>query len=273
MRRVLFVLIFLPVLIFSFFLYIRYINEKNFSIIFFNVGQGDSALIKFENGQKMLVDCGQDKKVLYGLGKSMPFFDRNIDYLLITHFDLDHYGGCVDVLKRYNIKNIIINGLSGGDEYYRAYYDIQKKENAKEKIINEYEKIEIGDAVLEFLWPLKNIPIGGHNENSIVFKLTYVNTSILFVGDLENKGEELLLEKYCFEDDCILNADILKVGHHGSSGSSSEVFLTAVNPKKAILSVGQNTFGHPSRRVIKKLERLGSEILQTSIIGDVVVKI
>jgi len=104
----------------SLFIYVNYYNqEKNdFQVIFFDIGQGDAALIKFNNDEKMLVDCGADKEILTKLGTRLSFYDQTIDYLLITHFDLDHYGGCIDVLKRYEVKYIITNGQKKeGDNY------------------------------------------------------------------------------------------------------------------------------------------------------------
>ena len=306
MKKLFLILIILFVLTVGLFVYVKHGVEDEFGIVFFDVGQGDSTLINFVDGSRMLVDCGKDKAVLYKLGKYIPFFDRQIDYLLITHFDLDHYGGCNDVLKRYDVKNIITNGIPGTDRYYKEYERIEELENAEMSIVNEYKKISIGSSTIEFLSPLEEFNFTDKNDASVVFKLSNSSTIALFVGDLEEKGEEKLLEKYCSTtsvipdlirdiskevrdrkdsdfrqndsgvlsniNQCeILNSEILKVGHHGSSGSSSEEFLQAVSPQKSIISVGRNNFGHPSRRVIKKLERISSEILRTDLIGDVTV--
>src|SRR3989344_9396567 len=93
-------------------------QQSHFYVVFLNIGQGDAALINFGNGQKMLVDCGPNRSILSALGRHLPFYDRTIDYLLVTHPDLDHYGGCVDVLKRFDVKNIIINGATKAYDPY-----------------------------------------------------------------------------------------------------------------------------------------------------------
>src|SRR3989339_1455689 len=118
MRRVLVILIICWFLLFLLAVYVNINKPKHFEVIFFNVGQGDSSLIKFEDGKKMLIDCGPDKNVLSKLGRELPFHNRTIDYLVISHFDLDHYGGCIDVLKRYKVKNIIHNGSTKYDDKY-----------------------------------------------------------------------------------------------------------------------------------------------------------
>lgn len=257
-----------------FWIYFEFCNRSRFELIFFNIGQGDSALIKFENNQTVLVDCSKDRSVLNKLGEYLPFFERSLDYLIITHFDLDHYGGCIDLLKRYNIKNVVINGVIGNDEYYQTFStlldDKIKKGETKVLTIGELKELKISSSTLIFLWPLRTVNVAGDNNNSIVFSLKHKNNSVLFTGDLEEKGENFLLKEYA-KNLNFLKADVLKVSHHGSVGASSEDFLKAVNPKEAIISVGKNDFGHPSLRIIKRLERLGAKIWRTNLQGDKII--
>src|SRR3989339_1296284 len=121
MRKIIWLLLFCLIVVLGLLAYVKLFDKKlySFQIIFFNIGQGDSALIKFADGEKMLVDCGPDKTVLSKLGKFLSFYDRTIDYLVVSHFDLDHYGGCVDVLHRYDVKNIITNG---DEKEYDSYW-------------------------------------------------------------------------------------------------------------------------------------------------------
>ena len=253
-------------------------QEPLFKIIFFNVGQGDSALILFDNGAKMLVDCGPGRAVLPKLGKYLPFYDRTIDYLLITHPDMDHYGGCAEVLKRYQVKNILTNGVDKDNEdYWQIWKKYATAENAVEKRINAPESIEQGSARIDFLspdassgWP----KVKGDNNYSVVFRLIHATTSYLFVGDLESNGEALLVDRYCASSTpcATLDSDYLKVGHHGSGSSSDDEFLAVVTPKIGVISVGKNQYGHPSLRTINKLERLGAQVWRTDELGDIIVR-
>lgn len=266
------------IIILALFLYIK-ISQQNpqFSVTFFNIGQGDAALIKFNNGQKMLVDCGPDKKILAKLGSALPFYDKTIDFLLVTHPDADHYGGCVDVLDRYDVKEIITNGVKKETDPYWQYFDQKEnQEGAVIKIMTEPEKWVIGSSTLEFLNPDSSLNLTAKdtegNNASIVFRLINNNEKFLFTGDMEIPLETALEQKYCSSTPqaCpALKADILKVGHHGSDSSTGQALLAAVEPKIAIVSVGKNTFGHPSFRVLKKLERAHIQTLRTDEVGDI----
>ena len=267
-----------------------YVQYKNFNyfaqVIFFDIGQGDAALIKFADGEKMLVDCGADKKILAKLGTYLSFYDQEIDYLLITHFDLDHYGGCIDVLKRYQVKNIITNGQKKEtDRYWQEWDKVRRSEQAKEYIISQPQVWQIAKAKLEFLNPdpsFKSSAISSKfdsNNESIVFRLAFASSTVLFTGDMGEPIEKALLGKYCsltlniFKQCPKLAANILKIGHHGSDSSSNQNFIAAVQPLRAIISVGKNKYGHPSWRVLKKLERAKAIILRTDEEGDVDIKL
>lgn len=277
--RVIFLLVLLGLVVF--FCYWQYFENKkyHFSVVFFNVGQGDSALVNFSNGKKMLIDCGPNNKVLSKLGERLPFYDRVIDYLVISHPDLDHYGGCVDVLKRYKIRNIIENGESKpNDGYWLTWNEVVKNENAIRLTPNEQrEFFDFGNEKIIFLKPDSKFLADKErvgNNNSLVFSLRSDQTSFLFVGDAEVVLEQALINTFCLGglSGCdAFKADYLKVGHHGSDSSTSEEWLNVIRPKVAIVSVGKNKFGHPSLRVVRKLERIGVNIWRTDVINDIIV--
>lgn len=255
-------------------------DQPIFSVTFLNAGQGDAALIKFRDGQTMLVDCGPNKDILWRLGANLPFFRRTLDYLVITHPDLDHYGGCSEVLDRYKVKNIITNGEVKQDKYFAIWQQAREAEGAQEKIISASEEKNIAGTKLIFLFASASSSWDYNksegNNKSLVFKLIDEQSkiSILFTGDMETPLENALLKTYCVGSSVpcnYLQSDILKVGHHGSDSSSSEEFLGAVAPARAIISVGPNSFGHPSLRTMRKLERAGAEILRTDQIGDIII--
>jgi len=260
-------------------LYLKFFERLNYRVIFFDIGQGDSALIRFENNEKMLVDCGPDRSILNKLGRYLPFYDRTIDYLVVTHFDLDHYGGCDEVLERYQVKNILINSDNkSGDKYFDKWTISLKQEKANVKIVTSSFSFGIGGAWIEVLSPDPNISssIVSGNNHSIVFRLTYGTTTVFFTADMEEQVENELVYYWCETPEngefCQnLQSEYLKVGHHGSDSSSGSDFLSAVSPKKAIISVGKNHFGHPSLRVLRRLERVGALIFRTDLKGDIIV--
>lgn len=282
--------------------YYVYIQDRanTFWIAFLNIGQGDSALIHFSDGDKMLVDCGPDRTVLSELGGQLPFWDRTIDTLLVTHPDRDHYGGCIDVLTHYNIKKIVTNGRSKPyDPEWVEFDRLVKAEKAEVVALTSPMVWNVNGDTLEFLSPDPSFELDvradDSNNYSIVFQLIHkvvpqvvrsrphfalrasrdksVET-FLFTGDMEIPLEDALIQKYCVEHILCptLQADILKVGHHGSPGSTSEKFVSVVAPKQAIISVGKNKYGHPSQRVIKHLERIGVEVLRTDELGAIVIQ-
>lgn len=255
-------------------------QTPKFRVTFLNIGEGDGALIQFDDGEKMMVDCGPNKIVLARLGEVLPFYDRTIDYVLATHPDLDHYGGCVDVLKRYQVKEVIINGRKKINPYWRAWDALIHASGKPIKIIQGHQVWHIGEATLEFFSPDDTLGVKARaadsNNYSIVFRLRNGKQTFLFTGDMEQPLENGLLKRYCADvpprEPCpALRSDVLKAGHHGSDSSSGEDFLAAVHPAEAVISVGPNHYGHPTRRVLRRLERLGIPALRTDQLGNIAV--
>ena len=258
--------------------WLKFAESREFRVIFFNVGQGDAALIRFPSGAKMLVDCGMNRDVLRKLGKYLPFYDRTIDYLLITHPDTDHYGGCADVLRRYDVKKVITNGTDkDADSYWQVWKGNLLSENAVESVATAGMQIGESGVTLEFFNPNSALRETDDNNNSLAFRLTYGTTTIFFSGDIEEKTEKNILARYCGTTTIMSGCDAvkseyLKVAHHGSDSSSNEDFLRAVFPSYAVISVGKNRFGHPSLRVMRKLERADAVIWRTDEVGDIIIR-
>lgn len=257
-------------------------NHK-LEIDFLDVGQGDSSLIKTPDGQKILIDGGPDNKVIKELGRNLPFFDREIDLVILTHPHADHVTGLVEVLKRYKVKKILATGVLYNTPEYLAWFKEIKEENIPFEIVSGKQKIALGDNLrLEILWPLEDLSnkkiadengptaIGKKvNNTSIVAKLIFNQTSFLFTGDIEEEVEQELLKVY--SDD--LKADVLKVAHHGSDSSTTEEFLRAVMPWIAVIQAGKgNRFGLPDYRIVRRLENKGVRVYRNDEDGDVVVR-
>lgn len=257
-------------------------TEKNFvKVTFLDIGQGDASFIEFPDGTQMLVDCAVDARILEALGRVMPFSDRTIDYVLATHPDKDHYGGCIDVLKRFEVKNVVLNGYKKEESAFFHVFEQAIVEEKTNSIEIEKEQIwTIASTTIHFLYPdfpiekepiLQNLPQNKiSNNTSIVFLLQYGDGKVLFTGDAEVETENYLIKKYGL----LLDSDVLKVGHHGSKTSSGETFLQVVSPEYATISSGkENSYGHPNPRILKRLQRVHSNIWRTDQKGDIIITI
>lgn len=246
-------------------------RQQNLEVIFLDVGQGDAILIKSPYGQKILIDGGPDKKVLQGLGKHLPFYDQSLDLVILTHAHSDHVAGLVEVLERYKVDKIFDTGVLHPSPDYLAFLEVIKEKNLSLEIINQKKEINLGpDLILEIIYPVRDLAgrkVENLNNISIVARLVHEDAVFLFTGDAEDAQEEELLILYEPEE---LESNILKAGHHGSSTSSSQEFVNAVSPRKVIIQVGEgNKFGHPSRRTVKRLERLGAEVFRNDLSGEI----
>lgn len=247
-------------------------------VTFLDIGQGDATFIEFGNGEQMLVDCSIDARIIEALGRVMPYYDHDLDYLVITHPDTDHYGGCSEVLERFDVRNIVYTGVQKEDQSWLDFWDKLESEPADYYEIDGEGVWEIASTTIHFLYPdhsladNSNIPgseadVSGNNT-SIVFKLSYGDMDLLMTGDAEEELEEYLIGVYGDQ----LDVEVLKVGHHGSGSSSMQEFLDIVSPLQTIISCGAgNKFGHPSRRVLKRLERVGSSVWRTDLNGDIII--
>lgn len=263
-------------------------NADNVKVTFLDVGQGDASLIDFTDGEQMLVDCSQDSRILSALGRVMKFYDNQIDYLLVSHPDLDHYGGCEDVLRRFDVRHVITNGFDKDyDSAWRSFKQAVIDEGAEWVVVTSNWELVIGNSVIDFLYPDHSLAVDASvpesgksaqsNYTSIIFELSYKDKKVLFVGDAGEEEEDYIVKKYGSTSSpqvgADLDVDVLKVGHHGSHHSSSDAFLKLVTPQIAVISVGaDNSYGHPSNRTLVRLERASSTVYRTDIDKDVVVE-
>ncbi|MFA6422705.1 MAG: MBL fold metallo-hydrolase [Candidatus Buchananbacteria bacterium] len=235
-------------------------------IIFFDVGQGDSSLIFTPAGKKILVDGGPDNAIVQKLGEVLPFYDKKIDAIILSHPHADHVGGLPEVLKRYEVGKIYMTGVLHTAPDYLEFLNLIKEKNIPvEKISSVHdEKIE-NNLDFKYLYPDKDLAgqkMENLNNSSIVFKLIYVSTTALFMSDFEN--EEI------FVSSSGVKSDILKVGHHGSTNANDKIFLKVVSPIYVVIQVGlNNSFGHPHFKTLYYLKQLGVKLFRTDQDGDV----
>lgn len=243
--------------------------DQNLHVTVLDVGQGDSILITTPLNQRILVDGGPDLSLLERLGEELPFFNRRIDLMILTHSDSDHLTALPEVLRRYNVKRILLNGTAHESSRYFALLDAIDASDTEVIFADAEHDLDMGEGMtLDVLWPIKLLfgeEVKKPNNASIVAKLLWNEHSILLTGDIEEVIEEQLLKR-----GTDLSADVLKVPHHGSKTSSSTGFLLAVDPEFALISVGaENTFGHPHPDVLARYEKLGIPVRRTDQEGGI----
>lgn len=239
---------------------------------FFNVGQGEAIFIETPSRHQILIDGGPSSLILEKLAESLPFWDRTIDLIILTHPEHDHLAGLIEVLKRYKIENILWTGIVRDTSEYNEWVKLIKNEGAKIKIAQASQRINLStyevNRHIDILYPFENLEgqeFENSNNTSIVAKLIFGENSFLFTGDAYQSVEKKLVSRGWG-----LNSDVLKVGHHGSKTSTSEEFIKQVSPEIAVISVGKdNTYGHPHQETLDTLEKYGIKILRTDKEGDI----
>ena len=245
-------------------------TRSGLKVAFLDVGQGDAVFVEAPNGNQVLIDGGPNKAVLRELSKQMPFYDRTIDGIVITHPHLDHYGGLVDVLDNYKIG---FEMDSGNDNLESKGFDIYARKLEEEKAKRIFAKrgmrINLDEGLyLDILLPVINKKGMSAHDEMVVARLVYGNNSFLLTGDMEDNLESFLLS---FGGS--IKSDVFKIGHHGSKTSTSEKFLGMVNPGLTIISAGKNNkYGHPHQEVTDRLARFEIPTLRTDEKGTVVLK-
>jgi len=238
-------------------------------VSFLDVGNGDAILIQ-KGMRQILIDGGPHPQALtLALGERLPFWDKTIDLVVLTHPDTDHLWGLLEVLDRYKVNKVLQPPIFLRTPIYKEWHKLIHERRIPVVPATSGQKIVLGDIELYVLHPQEKLLRDTEDDfdnNSVVLKLVMGEVSFLFTGDLREEGErELLLQR------ARLKSTVLKVAHHGSQTSTSAPFLTVVNPSIAVISVGQNNpFGHPHPEVVQRLrERLSERVYLTSEKGTI----
>ena len=233
----------------------------NLSVSFVDVGQADSVLIRNGN-YNMLIDAGnnEDGEKLVNYFKSLGI--EEFTYVFATHPHEDHIGGMDDIINNFKIDNYYMSNKLSTTKTFMDVLDALDGRNLKYTVPNKGDTLKLGDANIKVIYPgddKSNI-----NDSSIVLKITYGKNSFLLTGDATSN-----VERKIYNED--IKSDVLKVAHHGSSYSSTDVFLDRVKPYYAVISVGKNNiYNHPSNKTLEKLNKRNIKVYRTDLDGTIV---
>lgn len=233
------------------------------TVHYLDVGQGDCILVECD-GEYMLIDAGdndQGTKIQNYLQKQGV---KELKYAIGTHPDADHIGGLDVILYKFDCGTVMMPDLSKDTATYRDVVDTMKQKGYKNTVPEPGDSFELGDAVCTVLAPMEVYEDA--NNNSIVLKVEHGENTFLFMGDAEEEEEADILRS-----DAEVDADVLKIGHHGSRSSSSQKFLKAVSPEYAVISCGEdNSYGHPHAETLNNLRAMGVDVFRTDEQGTIV---
>lgn len=220
--------------------------DEKLHVVFCDVGQGDAILV-IKNNFQVLVDTGQKADLLGEcLSDHLPFWDRTLEAMYISHTDKDHNSLVSQIQKQFKVERLFLDSIKG---------DVLRYQSLQIETLAGAEPNDGG----------RVLGTNTDNESSVVLRVVMGEFSVLLTGDLDEKAELALMEMGVLE-----KSTVLKVGHHGSKSSSGQKFLETLKPDLAIVSVGEkNTYGHPSRKALIRLESVGSKVLRTDDLGTI----
>src|SRR3989304_9783018 len=240
-----------------------------------DVGQGDGLLVISPGGRQVVVDGGPGSKIVDCLGQKMPFWDRTIEMVVLTHPQKDHMEGLLSVLSRYKVKMIATTGVENETELFKAWQTAIKAEGAKIYVPKAGDRLVL-DSVrgqtssMDVLWPTKDklelwklAGLSELNKSSVVLRLQMDGVCAYLTGDIPKEILEGLIDGKC---------QVLQILHHGSKTGTNQEILDSVKPAVAIIQVGKNSFGHPHKEVLDLLASKRVKIYRNDINGIIEVK-
>lgn len=260
-------------------------------VVFCDVGQGDAAYIRFPDGHDMVIDGGPGSAVLQCLSRHMPFWDRHIDIVALTHPQKDHMQGLISVVNRFRIGSFLRSDVMATSDGFSALQQSVQASDTPVRFMSQGSRIRVGSVTLTFLWPSEEqiakgkrassafaasqktsgdervlgAQTGDLNDYSLVQLLQYGSFDVLFTGDADTHVEGY----YTGGSLGIPPLDVLKVPHHGSKTGMTDAFVDWVSPRVSIISVGKNSYGHPSSNALDSLKQKQSRIFRTDQSGDI----
>ena len=238
--------------------------NTDLKLYFLNVGQGDSQFVVLPHGVKFMIDGGSANNVLAELPKALTSFDRYIDFLIVTHTDLDHLTGLIGVLKNYEVGAVVYNGKGSDSPELREFSRLLIERHTPVVVLGEGDTISYNGSVLHILSPgLEVFSSAAPNDSAIVMELESKNSKTLFTSDIAFLTEDIILKRYD------LDIDILKVAHHGSRFATSKEFLAEATPKVSVIQVGKNNYGHPTPQTLQNLKESDTTLYRNDLDGTI----
>lgn len=273
------------------FVYLFTFPDNRLHIVFCNIGQGDAAYIRTPSKQDVLIDGGPNDKVLSCLGRHMPFYDRTIDIIMLSHPQKDHFQGLISVVERYKVNYFILGVVGNQSQEYQRLVTTIKEKRIPIKNLYKDDKFSLAETEFKILWPERewlaqtlatnNRTIeqlndskesvvlglstsGDLNHFSFYVHLKYGSFDTLFTGDGDSRIQPDIIARATLPE-----VELLKFPHHGSKYGATLDFLKQVSPELAVISVGKNPWGHPTKEAIKMLDNQAIKILRTDQDGDI----
>ncbi|MDP3982642.1 MAG: MBL fold metallo-hydrolase [bacterium] len=254
-------------------------------IIFCDVGQGDGIYLDLPNNVDVVIDGGPNNKILECLGKYMPFWDREIEIVVLTHPQADHLNGLIEVMRRYQVKHFVTSPIGNATKGYQELTKVIQEGDTTIQNIYTGDEIKISNITLRTLWPSReyvednsSATISANilgatttnadlNDFSVILQLEYGAFDAVFTGDAdENIQDEILAANTKLKP-----VEIFKIPHHGSRYGLLDEFIDRFEPGFAVISVGKNQWGHPTPELLSRLSLRSIPILRTDNDGDIVV--
>ena len=250
-------------------------NFGKFRLIACDVGQGDGMLLVSPGGKQVVVDGGPGTKIVDCLSENMPFWDRTVELVVVTHAQKDHMEGLLEVLSRYKVKMIAETKVNNGSELYRAWEKAVSSEKAKVYVAKRGDQIILdrkqGQTLsLDILWPgaqeltqWQVSPPSDLNESAIVLRVSYGQLCAYLTADIPKET----FVNLALQGLALRGCQVLKISHHGSKTGTNQEIINSVNPVVAIIQVGKNSYGHPTKEVIDLLTSNTVKILRNDTNG------
>lgn len=237
-------------------------SDNNLHITTLSVGQGDSILVQTPSHQNVLVDGGPDNSVLSELGEKLPFYNRTLDAVVLTHPHADHLFGLIEIVKRYQVKKIYLTGVSYTTNEYLEFLRLVKEKQIPTSAVKAGDKFNFGETDFTVLWPKEDLTektVDNLNDSSIVLSVGYQNFKALLLGDLETDFQDQIMA-----NEPLAKHQLIKIAHHGSSNGYNQKLIDQIQPEVAVISVGaDNKYGHPAASTISSLEKSNIKTYRT----------